>query len=399
MRTRISTITYLKQLFVEAFLNNTNNVSKVSDGSVLSGTAFGVGKVIQKVQKDVALIEARKFPSSAFGIYLDDVGYEYGVSDRFGATLSSTYLLLVGSIGTTYLANTHFFTGDNNVTFELVANITIPAQGYTYALVRSTSTGSRSNVDPLTINAVAPVPSGHTYVINEYGAIGATDAETDDDYRLRIRDMPNIASTDTLGRLTQVFIKINPKVLRLFYYGINGFGQTIIGVLTQDGSPLSGSELNALVVMSSQYLALSDLQSFGSSQYGIITQNIDWNYVDIDFRADIDVSFVSDDVRKNIQIALTKYLDYTRWTAVSIAEWATMLAIVQSIDGLKYCPDTYFFPRVDVITLPTQLPRVRGFIMRDMNGNIISDGSGNLNPLYFPNRPINSYQNTVIITA
>lgn len=399
MRTRISTVTQLKELVVEAIMNFTNKVSKISDGSVLNGISFGVAKLAQRAQKDIALIEARKFPSTAFGVYLDDAGYEYGVSARFGANKSSTYVRLVGSPGTAYIAGTHFFKGNHNITFELPANVTIPSVGFTYALVRSTSTGASSNVDPLTINTVNPVPAGHSYVINEFAAIGGSDSESDDAYRLRVRDVPNMISQDTIGRLTQVFIKINPKTFRLFYYGINSSGKTQIAVLTQDGSPLSNSELNDLIVRSSQYLSLSDLQPFGSNQYGIDVLNIVWDYIDMDFRVDLDTSFVADEVRKEIQLALFKYLDFATWKPNKVVEWATLLAIVQSIPGVKYCPDTYFTPAADKFVSPTQLPRIRGFIMRDMNGAMISDGTGSLNPIFFQNSPDNAFITTVLITV
>ena len=398
MRTRISTITQLKELFVEALVNHTSKVTKISDGSVLNGTAFGVAKVAQKAQKDIALIESRLFPSTAFGVYLDDVASELGIADRFGATGSSTYLLLAGDVGTTYVAGTQQFSGSGNITFELVDTVTIPVQGYAYALVRSVTVGTRTNVDALTINKVSPSPTGHKYVTNEFGATGGADAETDEDFRLRIRDTPNIVATDTLGRLTQVFIKINPKVMRLFYYGISAAGQSVIGVLTQNGAPLSTPEINDLLLKSSSYLSISDLRPFGSNSYAISIVNIDWYPVDIDFRVNLHTSADPDTVRRDAQIAISKKLDYRTWTPVDIVSWVDLRNIVQNTDGVKYCPDTYFTPRVDIAIANTQLPRVRSFIMRDMDGVMISDGGNTLNPTYFPSKVNTSYQATVLVT-
>mgnify|MGYP003527438905 CR=1 FL=1 len=399
IRTSVSTVTSLKELMIEAFMNHTSKVTKISDGSVLNGAAFGIAKTAQKALKDVSLLEARLFPSTAFGTYLDDVALEQGIAARFGASVSSTYILIVGDVGTVYTAGVNFFSGNTNVSFELVDNVTIPDQGYTYALVRSTTTGAEANVDPLVIDSVSPQPAGHDYVINEFVAIGGADAESDDIFRMRIRDTSNIVSMDTLGRLTQVFIKINSKVLRLFYYGINAAGQTIIAVVTQDGAPLSGGEIDDLLVKSSTYLCVSDLKPFGSTQYSIAIQNISWYELDVDFRVSLLPSYNADSVRKSIQVAISKYLDYRTWSPISRIEWDDLLQIVKSTEGVKYVPDTYFLPRVDITIAPTQLPRVRGFIMRDLDNLPISDGSGALNPTFFPNKPINAYQATVLITA
>ncbi len=398
-RTRITSVTQLKELFVETLINNTDKVTKVSDGSVLNGIAFGVAKIAQKSLKDIALVEARQFPSTAFGVYLDDVAAEMGIAPRFQLGSSSTYILLVGDEGTEYVAGTHTFTGNGNVVFDLIEDVTIPVQGYIYALVRSATSGAKTNVDPLTIGKVTPVPSGHVYVINEFGAIGGADVESDEAFQIRIRDTPNLVATDTLGRLTQVFIKINQKVMRLFYYGINDSGQTKIAVLTQDGSPLSNPEINDILVKSAQYLSLSDLKPFGSSIYSISIQNIDWHEINVDFRADIHLSYDVDVVRKAVQIAMSKYLDYRVWTPVNRVEWDDLLSIAKSVEGMKYVPDAYFNPRVDISISSVQLPRIKSFIMRDMNGEIISDGGGLLNPTYFPNKINTSYQATVLVTS
>lgn len=399
LRTAINTITQLKELMAETFMNKTNKVTKVSDGGVVNGFSYGISKIAQKVQKDIALVESRMFPSLAFGQYLDDVAFDNGISPRFGATNSSTYILIVAVAGTTYVAGTHVFSGSSGVTFQLMSNVVIPSIGYAYVLVRSTVTGVRTNVDPLSISKVSPTPAGHIYVVNEFAALGGSDNESDISFQTRIRDTPNIIATDTLGRLTQVFIKYNSKVMRLFYYGINNYGQTKIAILTQDGSPLSGGELTDILEKSSQYLSLSDLRPFGSTQFGVELVNIDWLAVDFDFRIDLLSSFDPDVVRISMQVAVGKYLDYTKWTPLSKIDWTDLIAIIKSVDGVKYCPDTYFKPNLDISVSRTQLPRARSFIMRDLNGDVVSDSGSVLNPVYFPNRINSSYQSTVLITS
>lgn len=399
MRTRIMTITQLKKLFVESFLNNTNNVSKISDGSVLNGTAFGVAKLSQKVQKDIALLESRLFPSTSFGVYLDDVASEMGIAARFGATQSSTYMLVVGTAGTTYTSGVQVFSTNTGVSFDLPTTFVMPAVGYAYILVRSSSTGSKANVDALTISNVAPIPAGHTYCINEFAAMQGRDSEDDIAFRLRIRDTPDIASTDTLSRLTQVFIKYNSKVMRLFYYGISSQGKTQIAVLTQDGSPLSNTELNNLLVASAEYLCVSDLRAFGDTTYGIDVQNIQWTPIDISITVDLDAGAVADNVRRDMQVAVNFYFDYRVWDSSKRVQWVDLLEVAKSVDGVRYAPDDRFSPSVDIIIANNMLPRVRSFKMLDMNGNVISDGGNLLNPIYLPQSVSSAYQATILVSA
>lgn len=56
-----NTISNLKSLFIETFLNKTSKVSDVSDGSITNATAHGAAKLAQKTIKDVAIVEAQIF--------------------------------------------------------------------------------------------------------------------------------------------------------------------------------------------------------------------------------------------------------------------------------------------------------------------------------------------------
>lgn len=54
-----NTIANLKNLWIEMFLNKTDRVSNIADGSVLNGVAYGTAKVAQKAIKDIAIVEAQ----------------------------------------------------------------------------------------------------------------------------------------------------------------------------------------------------------------------------------------------------------------------------------------------------------------------------------------------------
>lgn len=53
---------------------------------------------------------------------------------------------------------------------------------------KSDSEGASTNVDPLSINKLNPVPSGHIACTNEYRATGGRDDEDDDLFRIRIKE-------------------------------------------------------------------------------------------------------------------------------------------------------------------------------------------------------------------
>ena len=55
-----NTISFLKNLWVETFLNKTDKVTDITDNSVLNGVAYGTAKVAQKALKDIAIVEAQK---------------------------------------------------------------------------------------------------------------------------------------------------------------------------------------------------------------------------------------------------------------------------------------------------------------------------------------------------
>lgn len=384
MITRISPTIEIVQLLTEIFINRQNKVTKISDESVLNAMFYGIAKVAQKAEKDIAITEARLFPENAYGQFLDEIAQRTGVPPRRGASGSSTFIRIFADPGTQYLRATNTFSGNNGIVFELDEDVTIPTIGYTYVKVRSTDTGERTNVDPLSISTVSPEPSGHDSVLNEYGATGGRDIEQDDVFRQRIKNNPNIVATQTIEYLSQLFQRTNGDILTVIKEGINNAGKQVLAIVTQNGEDLSPTELDDLLGNASDFLSISELRQLGET-FGIELKNVDWFPIDIEFRVDLLNNFNPDDVRKNIQIAFSKAIDFRFWTPGSKVEWDDLLEIVKNIDGVRYVPDSFFSPNVDITIPEIQLPRFRGFIMRDLDGNIISDTQGVLNPLFYPN--------------
>ena len=395
MITKITPVEELKQIFLEIFLNKTDKVSDVSDDSVLNAIAYGNAKLTQRTLTNQAIIEGHIFPDSAYGEYLDNLAAIRGVAPRFGAVGSTTYVRVMADEGTSYIAGIHTFTSTSGIVFDLEENGVVGINGYAYLKVRSQQSGLNTNVDALSINKVSPIPQGHISVINEYAATGGSDQESDTLFRERIKTNMNQMSRTTLSYLEQVFMKINPRVLRLHKGGIDSDGKFNLIVVSVNGQNFTTAEFDEILSKSEEYLSLSELLREGSD-FALKLNNVDWLPVDIEFRADIDPAYDIDSVRKNIQIQMNKLFDYRFWKYGDKIEWENMLYAAKNVEGVRYVPDTHFYPQADVNVPKYRLPRVRSFIMRDLDGNIIEDNNGVLSDVFYPNEEDRSYQESVL---
>lgn len=384
-----ATITNLKNLFIEMFLDKTAKVSNVADGSVVNATAFGVAKVAQKAMKDIAIKEAQIFPDTATGVYLDKAAALYGVSPRKGALGSSTYIRVSANPGTVYDTSVTFV-NKNGIRFQVDEALTVGESGYGYVKVRSINAGYSTNVPPNSITNVSPQPQGHIECTNEYYAIGGRDSEDDETFRIRIKNNLNILSKNTIEYWTQTLSNIDDRVLKVMSAGLDEKGIYNLYVVSQNGIFFTEEELDTLLESAQGYFGISELNIEGKV-IGIGIKNIDWFYVGsergLDFRVQLQPDYDVSTVRQNIQVNLTKYLDFRFWTPGKIVEWDDLLDIVKKTDGVKYVPDEHFFPYYDQQVPANQLPRIRGFVMRDQDGNILYDSDSNLSPLFYPSEP------------
>lgn len=381
-----ATITNLKNLFIEMFLDKTVKVSNVADGSVVNATAFGVAKVAQKAMKDIAIKEVQIFPDTATGVYLDKAAALYGVSPRKGALGSSTYIRVSADPGTVY-DTTVTFVSNSGIRFQVDESLTVGKSGYGYVKVRSVNAGYTTNVAPNSITNVNPQPQGHIECTNEYYAIGGRDSEDDETFRIRIKNNLNVLSKNTVEYWTQVLNGIDDRVLKVMAAGLNEQGIYNLYIVSQNGIFFTEDELGTLLEQVQGYFSLSDLNIEGKA-VGISLKNIDWFYVGsergLDFRVQLQPDYDVATVRQNIQVNLTKYLDFRFWTPGDVVEWDDLLDIVKKTEGVKYVPDECFFPYYDQQVPANQLPRIKGFIMRDQDGNILYDSDSNLSPLFYP---------------
>jgi len=383
---RQATSQELESIHIESFINNSQNkITKVSDHSALRGLIRGNVRTAKKALKDIVLAVSHLYPDLAFDSTLDSVAEMLGIAPRFNAAQSSTWVRMVANEGTFYEAGINTVSDNKGNIFDLESDLTIGVKGYDYVKVRSQQSSGSSNVDPYTIINISPEPSGHIAVINEYGAKGGRDVEDDATFLQRIKEGPDILAQDTLSYLTQAFIKINSNVLRVVFDGIDQNGKATLSILTVNGIDLNDDELNTLLEQGSQYFALTELNPIGTKSYGVKLKNVTYFPIDVDMRIELFTGVSFSDVVIDIQQKFSKLVDFRFWdSSLNKIEWDKLLSIVINVDGVKSVADRYFTPNVDITLKANEFPRFRGFIARDLFGNVmISQGTEVVNPIFY----------------
>ena len=382
------TIAELKQLGIELIINHTDKVSDVGVDSVLNGIVFGQSKIAQKALKDIAIVESQSYPKSAEGIYLDQVAIKYGVTPRRGAIGSTTYVLVKASVGTQYVAGINTFKNTNGVSFELTEDFTVGSSGFGYIPVRSVDTGKKTNVDARSIITVTPIPFGHKAVTNEYMSTGGIDSEDDEVFRIRILYSKNLTAKTVIQYLVQILQSFDDKILTILNTGRDDNGVQLFSIINQNGVSFTQNELDSLLTQIAPYLSLTDISKYGDV-LGVKLQNVEWyevgGGVGVDFRVEFDPTYNFDDVRKDIQINLSKKLDFRFWKQGSKVQWDELLETVKNTNGVRYVPDEYFFPKQDEFVPFGKLPRIKSFKLRNLDGGVIFDTLGVLTPIFYPN--------------
>ena len=348
------------------------------------------------------VVEGHLFPDTAYGDYLDNIAASRGIAPRFTSFGSTTYVRVQAAIGTTYSSGTTFISS-NGIQFVSTSNYTVGRDGYGYIKVNSVQGGAASNVDALTINTISNPPVGHIACTNEYAATGGRDNESDDDFRIRIKASANQLARNTMAYLEQIFMKINSKVLRLHRGGVDENGRICLIVVSINGQDFTTAEFDEILSQSEEFLSLNELSRQTVSGFPISLVNPNWYPIDIDFRCDIDPAYDQASVRRNMQIAVSKLFDYRYWNTNGKVEWENILYAIRNTDGVRYVSDAFFLPKSDINMTNYRLPRVRGFIVRDMDGGVLSDNYSitsqfDYTDYFFPNSPDTNFQQSVITT-
>lgn len=380
----IITLEEIIDIFNQNFFNKTNKVTKITKNSVLSGFSYANAKIAQKAFKDIAVATSVLDPDFSYGTQLDKTAQIWGVKPRQGESGSSVYIRLFATPGTQYFRNQNLFTTRDGLQFRLESDYTMGPMGFDYVKLDSLDTGLRTNIEPLSINNVLLAPVGHQYATNDFYGFGGTDIETDFVFRERIKKSYNRLATNTIEFLTQVLIDVDNTVLRIYPQGLNAQGKYQMAILAVNGTSYSSEQLSLFESSIQKYLSLYDLKPDGIETRSVKFTNVTWFPIDVDFRISITPG-QEDIVRKRIQTSLFSLVDYRFWKEGNKVEWDDMLQIAKNQKDVIYVPDNLFLPNADIIVPFGQLPRLRNFVMRDLDGNIIEDLIGNLNPIYYPN--------------
>jgi len=388
----------MESLHVEAFINNSNNkVTKVSDHSALRGLIRGNVKTAKKALKDITLAISHLFVDLAFDTTLDAVAEELGISARFAAAQSSTWIRVRGTEGTVYAVGVNTVSDSNGNIFDLQEDLTVGEKGYGYIKVRSQQAGSSTNSEAQTIINISPEPAGHIGVLNEYAATGGRDAESDNDFRQRIKEGPDILSRGTLSYLTQAFIKVNTNVLRVVYDGVDETGKVVLSILTVNGIDLTDDELNTILEQGGQYLSLTELNPIGTQSFGIRLKNATYYYIDSDIRIELFSGADLATVIADIQQKYSKLVDFRYWdSSLNTIQWEDLLLICKNVGGVKNVSDRYFSPNADITLKNNEFPRFRGFTVRDLSGNVLLIQDDIVDPLFYTNEIDSNFSETVL---
>lgn len=393
--TNILPISDIKALYIETLLNNTNNISKVTDLSVLNAHAFAVAKLLQKDLKETAILESQIFPQLAHLTYLDNAAKLVGGLTRLSATGSSTYVLVIADSGTQYVPGETTFVSSKGTQFNIEYPTQINDNGYGYIAVKSIGVGANTNVDALTINVCNNPPTGHSACTNEYQATGGRDAETDEDFKIRLSTFGNLAAKETQLNILENLKLYDNRILRILKNGFSDDGKIQLALMTCDGSAFTSEELLTLESKLSNFISLSDLNYQGNN-IGIELTNVTYTDINIAFYVDIISGFSTADVRRSIQINLTKYLDFRYWNKTNL-EWTRLWDVVVNTKGVNDAPDNAFVistSTISSVTPPTSTsdiaipilnpPRIKQFVIYDMTGTVLYDNNSVVLPIYYP---------------
>jgi hypothetical protein len=215
--------------------------------------------------------------------------------------------------------------------------------------------------------------------------------------RQRIKQGADGLSRGTLSYLTQAALKANPNVLKINFEGVDATGKTILSVVSQNGINFTTNELDVILQGIIPYLSLTELNPIGTSSYGVVLKNIEYFMIDVEFRIGLFDTFTFTDVVKEIQFKFNKLVDFRFWSSTkNNIKWQDLLFAVKNTKGVKSVPDTYFSPNIDIKVPSNKLPRFRGFVVRDINGNIQINQSGTINPIYYQDLIDPSFALTVL---
>lgn len=364
MLIKVKTIEELKQEFIISLRNNCGDkITKVSDLSVTNGIAYGLSKIVQKINKNAAQIESKLFPEKANSTALDDIASRQGIPSRRGASASSVVLLFKATPATVYPINTQVQT-PSGIVFTTQAELVINSNGYGFVLGNSTTTGQETNVNANNITILnGTPPAGHESVTNPVKAINGRDIESDYDFRKRLINAEHILSRNTEAFYEALILNDNEEVLRVFTRGSDAVNKAFELILVRNNlGEFSAGELSDIKDGIINNLPLSD-----KNTTKVNVKNVEFQYIDLYVPLQLKSGYTLDEVIVNIQIEMTTFLDLRKWEFGEKVEWDDLLQICKEAEGVKTVIDKDFSPRIDIQVDSKKLPRLRAFTIKDVD--------------------------------
>jgi len=368
MLTKIKTIEELKTEFIIALRNNTNLVTKFTSTSVVNAWAYANAKLAQKLNKDIAYVEARLFPEFANSSVLDDISNLNGFPARGLTTQSTVILLFRGNSGTVYNAGFQVRTSSGYI-FTTNDNLILGVNGVGYVVATSVDFGEVVNVGANTITVlVSGAPTGHSSVTNLVRAKGGRDVESDFDYRRRLMGIENLLSKNTIAFYESLIQKFEPNVIRIYPVNHNpASGAFTLRILKNNAATFTSNELATLKTNIQQYVPMADSQTS--------KLNLDnWSFVEIDIVAVVKETGISSlqKIHEDAQINVQNYFNWSTWKNGAKVEWDDLLEIIKNTTGVEKVLDANFLPRKDIeISLGT-MPRLRNLVISNVAGSSIN---------------------------
>ena len=354
----IPTQAELIETFNRVFLSTNTGITKISPNSVFASFSAGIAGLAQKMLKETALVETYIDPDQATGDRLDAIARQRGIPTRQTTRTKSTVWIRLHAEGGTAYTTEHVFTGSHGITFNLMQGFTFPTNGtrFVYRQLQSTGGGLLNNVSVFSIDRIDNPPTGHVLAINDAPSFGGRDAETDDQFRYRIKNFTNISAYDTLAKISILANQQVNSIFRVYNLGKAVNGDARLGVITHSGEALTPDELTTL----------NGLRVFAPlSNSNLQFESLPAERLDITAVLELRDTEQTRDIADRILVRINNFLREVVYNEEStFIDWVTIFNLINIDPGVISLSSDGFSPnsRIDISDRrPRQLGAIRFF--------------------------------------
>ena len=322
----------IEQDLVTSVAAGQSKVTNFVVGGVARSILTAVAGVLAEAWHDLTGVKRSLFIDTAKGAALDVIGSRRGVT-RKGASGASVVVVFTGTVEQYIPAGTQVRAQIGNTVYETKYDVVIGAKnvamngfGLSVSLgdsvvAESLLTGSQVKV-PANVMTQLVVPISGVTVTNPAPSMGGEDAESDDLYAAR---MKNIMAT--LNQGTQAFYEAtaketDPTVLRaLALRDTNTRGVRI--VLAKDsGAAYSSGDLTAIAA------GIADAQR---SADVVTCENVSFTGITISYSTKLPVGVDLSGIFRAVADAIASYLDFRTWPFGQGVADDSLLAVIKGV--------------------------------------------------------------------